>query len=95
MSQEQFQRAVGGLLARLVAVEDQDRPIAQATEGRDVVVAQGCAQGPHHVREPNLVRGDHVGVPFDHGNPAFRPGERSCEVGPIENSAFLEERRLG
>ncbi len=94
MPEEQLQRAVGGLLVGLVAVEDQDDAVGQAAEGRDVIVAQGGAQGPHHVREPDLVRGDHVGVPFDNSDPAFGPRERSGKIGPIENSAFEEQRRL-
>ena len=51
MAEEEFERAVGRLLARLVAVEDEHDAVGQAAEGLDVVVGQGRAEGPHDVRQ--------------------------------------------
>ena len=94
MPQEQFERLVGRVLTGVVAVEDEHDLVGKASQRRDVIVSQCCSEGANHVAKSHLMRGDHVGIAFDHRHPARLSGGRPGEVAGVDQPAFLEERRL-
>ncbi len=95
VAQEQLQRTVGGRHPGLVPVEDQHHPVGQPSQAADVVFPQGRAQGPHHILQPGLVGGDHVGVALDHRHPARLPGRRPGQVRAVQERPLPEQRGLG